>query len=61
MDIDDKDQKVGLDNSGHIVFKNRAFRRRWKNRAELEGKKSKHYYTRKKNGKKSRKSKKHSK
>lgn len=53
---------IGLDNSGQIVVKNRAFRRLRRNTAELEGRKSKHYYTKKKaNGKKSRKSKKYSK
>ena len=53
---------IGIDNSGQIVVKNRAYRRRWRNRAELEGLKSKKFYTKKRNnGKKSRKSKKHSK
>ena len=40
--------KAGFDNEGHVVVKNRAYRRRWKNRAMLEGKKSKKYYTQKK-------------
>ena len=37
--------KVGIDNEGQIVVKNRAYRRRWKTRAELEGRRSKHFYT----------------
>lgn len=41
--------KVGFDNDGHVVVKNRAFRRRWKYRATMEGKKSKHFYTKKHN------------
>lgn len=61
MEVDNKSPFVGLDNDGHIVIKNRAYRRKRKSTAELEGRKSKHYYTRKKNGKKSRKSKKNSK
>lgn len=43
--------KVGFDNNGSIVVKNRAYRRKWKNRASLEGKKSNKYYTKKKKGK----------
>lgn len=37
--------KVGLTNDGQIVVKNRAYRRAFKNRAMLEGKPSKKYYT----------------
>lgn len=40
--------KVGFDNNGNLVVKNRAYRRKWKNRAQLEGKKSKKFYTKKK-------------
>ena len=60
MEVDDKSPLVGLSNDGQLVIKNRAYRRRWKNTAELEGRKSKHYYTKKrsKNGRKSKKSKK---
>ena len=46
--------KVGIDNQGHIVVKNREYRRKWKNRAQLEERKSKKFYTtkRKKNKRK---------
>lgn len=37
--------KVGFNNQGQVVTKNRAYRRRWKNRAMLEGKPSKKWYT----------------
>lgn len=37
--------KAGFDNEGHVVVKNRAYRRRWRNRAMLEGKPSKKWYT----------------
>ena len=37
--------QVGFGNDGSIVVKNRAYRRAWKNRAMLEGKSSKKYYT----------------
>ena len=40
--------KVGIDNTGSIVVKNRAYRRARKNRAMLEGQKSKKFYTQKK-------------
>lgn len=40
--------KVGFGNDGTIVVKNRAYRRAFKNRAMLEGQKSKKYYTQKK-------------
>lgn len=36
--------KVGFGENG-IVVKNRAYRRRWKNRAMMEGKCSKKWYT----------------
>lgn len=36
--------KVGFGENG-IVVKNRAYRRAWKNRAMMEGRKTKHYYT----------------
>lgn len=39
--------KVGFDNNGRLVVKNRAYRRAFKNRATLEGK-PKNYYTKKK-------------
>lgn len=53
MDLDNKDPRIGLDNNGNIVIKNRAYRRRRKNTAELENRKSKRYYTkRRKNGRK---------
>ena len=59
--------QVGISNEGTIVTKNRAWRRRRKNTAELEGK-PKNYYTtkqvktrKKKNGKKIKVRKKHSK
>lgn len=50
MDIDNPSPQVALTEKG-IVIKNRAFRRAWKNRAMLEGKKSKRFYTKKKKGK----------
>lgn len=50
MDIDNPSPKVALTEQG-IVVKNRAYRRQWKNRAMLEGKKSKKFYTTKKKGK----------
>ena len=37
--------KVGIDNNGRIVVKNRAYRRMRKNLAMIEGKKSKKFYT----------------
>lgn len=45
--------RVGLGNNGTIVVKNRAYRRRWRTTAELEGK-SKNYYTKKKTHKRKR-------
>lgn len=36
--------KVGFGENG-IVVKNRAYRRRWINRAMMEGRKTKHWYT----------------
>ena len=45
MDLDNKSPLIGLNNDGQIVIKNRAYRRKRKNTAELEGRKSKHYYT----------------
>ena len=60
MDLEEKNPFVGLDNNGRVVVKNRAYRRKRKTTAELEGKKSKHFYTRRRNGKKSRKIKKNS-
>ena len=42
--------KVGFGENG-VVVKNRAYRRKWKNRAMMEGKKSKKFYTQKKKGK----------
>ena len=44
--------KVGFDNNGQIVIKNRAWRRKFKNRAQLENKKSNKFYTKKKRSKK---------
>ena len=53
MDLDNKSPLIGLNNNGQVVIKNRAYRRKRKNTAELEGRKSKHYYTkRRKNGRK---------
>ncbi len=53
MDLKDKSPKVGLDNDGHMIIKNRAYRRKRKNLAELEGRKSKHFYTKRRaNGRK---------
>lgn len=53
MDLDNKSPLIGLNNDGQIVIKNRAYRRKRKNTAELEGHKSKHYYTkRRRNGRK---------
>lgn len=40
--------KVGFDNNGQVVIKNRAWRRNFKNRAQLENRKSKKFYTQKK-------------
>ena len=40
--------KVGIDNNGGILVNNRAWRRSWKNRAMIEGKPSKKWYTTKK-------------
>lgn len=40
-----KKPKVGINNQGSIVVKNRAWRRIWKNRAMIEGKCSKKWYT----------------
>lgn len=37
--------KLGLDNSGEVVVKNRAWRRRRKNVADIEGKPHKYYTT----------------
>lgn len=37
--------KVGFDNNGGVVVKNRAYRRMWKNRAMMENRPSKKYYT----------------
>lgn len=54
MDIDNPSPLVALTDKG-IVVKNRAFRRRWKNRAMLEGQKSKKFYTQKKKGKRKKK------
>lgn len=58
MDTEHKSPLIGIDNNGQIVIKNRAYRRRRKNTAELEGRKSKHFYTRRKNGKTTRRGKK---
>ena len=49
MDIDNPSPKVALTEKG-IVVKNRAYRRRWINRAMMEGR-PKGYYTKKKKGK----------
>ena len=43
-----EEPKIGFGNDGTIVVKNRAWRRAWKNRAMLEGKSTKKYYTAKK-------------
>lgn len=43
--------KAGFDNQGHVIVKNRAYRRRWRNRAELEGR-PRGYYTKKKSRRK---------
>lgn len=40
--------KVGFDNNGQVVIKNRAWRRKFKNRAQLENRKSNKFYTKKK-------------
>lgn len=57
MDLDNKSPLIGLNNDGQIVIKNRAYRRKRKNTAELEGHKSKHYYTkRRRNGRKAKRS-----
>ena len=54
MNNEQEAPKAGFDNQGHVIVKNRAYRRRWRNRAMLEGQKSKKFYTtkRKKNRKK---------
>ena len=53
MDLDNKSPLIGLNNDGQMVIKNRAYRRKRKNTAELEGRKSKHDYTkRSRNGRK---------
>ena len=57
MDLKDKRKKKRLDNDGHMIIKNRAYRRKRKNLEELEGRKSKHFYTkRRKNGRKAKRS-----
>lgn len=40
--------KPKLDSFGNIIIKNRAFKRRFKNRAQLEDRPSKKWYTKKK-------------
>lgn len=50
--MEQKDLLVGFDNNGHIVVKNRAWRRRAKNRAQLEKRKSKKFYTKKRKSRK---------
>ena len=45
---------LGLDNDGSVVSKNRAFRRKWKNRAMLEGRPKKYYTTKKTKGRRRR-------
>ena len=51
MEIDNPGPKVGINNQGEIVVKNRAYRRRWINRAMMEGRPSKKWYTKKKKAK----------
>lgn len=48
MEIDNPSPEVRIDPKEGIIVKNRAYRRRFKNRAMLEGKPSKKYYTKKK-------------
>ncbi len=43
--------KVGFTNEGQVIVKNRAYRRAFRNRAMLENKPSKKWYTKKKKGK----------
>ena len=50
MDNENTSPKVALTENG-VVVKNRAYRRRWINRAMMEGKPSKKWYTKKKKGK----------
>lgn len=52
--MENEKTRVGFNNQGQLVVKNRAYRRRWKNLAQIEGRKSKKYYTtkRKKNRRK---------
>lgn len=42
------ESKIKLGNGGKLVVNNRAFRRAWRNRAMLEGKPSKKWFTTKK-------------
>ena len=57
MNPENRDPRIGLDNNGNIVVKNRTYRRKRKNTAELENRKSKHFYTkRRKNGRKTKRS-----
>ena len=50
MDNENTSPKVALTENG-VVVKNRAYRRRWINRAMMERKPSKKWYTKKKKGK----------
>lgn len=50
MEIDNPSPQVRIDPEEGIIIKNRAYRRRWKNRAMMEGK-PKGFYTKKKKGK----------
>lgn len=45
MEVDNLSPQVRIDPEEGIIIKNRAYRRRWKNRAMLEGKPSKKWYT----------------
>ena len=44
-DAETQNAKVGFDNQGNVIVKNRAYRRRWKNRAMMEGRPKKYYTT----------------
>ena len=48
--MENENPKVAFTENG-VVVKNRAYRRAWKNRAILEGKPSKKWYTKKKKAK----------
>ena len=52
------DNQLTPDNNGNLVVKNRAWRRKRKNLAQLEGKSKKFYTTKRKNKRKKKKGKK---